>query len=96
MKNTKHPSFIIGVVSILLFIVGAAVKAYGYRFADYIVIFSVVLGGIHWIWSIIDVATRSDMKPFQKRFWLIAVVAAPAIGGMIFYIMHQRANRLTT
>jgi hypothetical protein len=96
MKNTKHPAFIIGLVSIILFIIGAVIKSSGYRSGDYIVIGSVVLGGIHWIWSIIDVATRHDLKPFQKRFWLIAVVAAPAIGGMIFYIMHQKANRLTT
>lgn len=96
MKNTKHPAFIIGVISIILFIIGAVVKSQGYRAGDYIAIFSVILGGVHWIWSIIDVATRKDMKPFQKRFWLIAVVAAPAIGAMIFYIMHQRAGRLTT
>ena len=96
MKNAKHPAFLIGVVSIILFIIGAVVKSQGYRMGDWIVIASVVLGGIHWIWSIIDVATRTDMKPFQKRFWLIAVVAAPAIGGMIFYIMHQKSNRLTT
>jgi hypothetical protein len=96
MKNAKHPAFIIGVVSIILFMIGAVVKSQGYRMGDWIVIASVALGGIHWIWSIIDVATRKDLKPFQKRFWLIAVVAAPAIGGMIFYIMHQKAGRLTT
>ncbi len=96
MKNTKHPAFIIGVVSIILFIVGAVIKSQGYRAGDWVVISSVVLGGIHWIWSIIDVASRHDMKPFQKRFWLIAVVACPALGAMIFYIMHQKANRLTT
>jgi hypothetical protein len=96
MKNAKHPAFIIGIVSIILLIIGSVVKAGGYRMGTYIVFGAVALGAIHWIWSIIDVATRSDMKPFQKRFWLIAVVAAPAIGAMIFYIMHQKTNRLTT
>lgn len=71
-------------------------KSYGYRSGDYLFWVSVLLGGVHWVWSIFDVATRHDMKPFQKRFWLIIVVAAPAIGGMIFYIMHQKENRLTT
>ena len=96
MKNMKHPSFLIGLFSILLLIVGVIAKNTGARGGDYIIIAAVIFGGIHWIWSIIDVATRSDMKPFQKRFWLIAVVAAPAIGGMLFYIMHQDRNKLVT
>ncbi len=93
MKNTKHPSFIIGVVSIILFIVGAATKSFGYRFADYIVIFSVVLGGIHWIWSIIDVSKTDTLEGSQKVVWLIAVIAIP-LGGMIYYILHSKRNTI--
>ncbi|RPD48896.1 MULTISPECIES: PLDc N-terminal domain-containing protein [Chitinophagaceae] len=96
MKNLKQPAFIVGLLSILLFIVSVAVKSYGYRGSDYIIITATALAGITWIMSIINVSTRSDMKPFQKRFWLIAVVAAPLIGGMLFFILHQKANRLTT
>lgn len=96
MKNMRHPSFILGIVSVVILFIGIGMKATGYRFGDYVIIASVVLGGIHWIWSIIDVATRTDMKPFQKRFWLIAVIAAPALGGLIFYSMHQKAGKITT
>jgi len=96
MKNTKHPAFIIGLVSLLTFMIGAGVKSAGHRLGDWIIIAGVVLGAIHWIWSIIDLSGRQDMKPFQKRFWLIIVVAVPMLGAMIFYIMHQKANRLTT
>lgn len=96
MKNLKHPSFILGIVSIIVLLIGVAMKAYGYGSSDYVIIAGVVLGGIHWIWSIVDVATRTDMKPFQKRFWLIAVIAAPALGGLIFYTMHQKAGKITT
>ena len=92
----KHPSFIIGIISIILVIIGAVVKANSFRSGDYIIISGVVLGAIHWIWSIIDVSGRTDLRPHQKTFWLIAVIAAPAIGGLIFYIMHQTKNRLTT
>jgi hypothetical protein len=42
------------------------------------------------------VINKNDLKPFQKRFWLIAVIAAPAIGGLLFYIMHQKAGRIIT
>ncbi len=96
MKNLKHPSFIIGIVSTILLFLGIGFKGSGYRSGDYIIIFSVVLGAVHWIWSIVDVAGRSDMKPFQKRFWLIVVIAAPVAGGLIFYALHQRRNRITT
>lgn len=96
MKNLLHPSFLLGIFSMLLLFVGIITEANGFRAGDYILITSVALGGIHWIWSIINVIRRDDLKPFQKRFWLIAVVAAPAIGGLIFYIMHQERNKLTT
>jgi hypothetical protein len=96
MKNLKHPAFIIGIVSIIILFIGIGLKASGYRSGDFVIIASVALGAIHWIWSIIDVASRSDMKPFQKRFWLIAVIAAPAIGGLLFYTLHQTKDRITT
>lgn len=96
MKNMWHPAFIIGLISILFFIVGIGLKSYGYSGGDIVIIIGIILGGIEWIWSIIDVISRSDMKPFQKRFWLITVVAAPAIGGLLFYILHQRSGKIIT
>jgi hypothetical protein len=96
MNNLKHPNFILGVVSVILFLAGIIVKANAINFGTYIVYFAVLLGGVHWIWSIVDVISRTDMKPFQKRFWLIAVVAAPYIGSMLFYIMHQQAGKIVT
>jgi hypothetical protein len=96
MKNMRHPAFIIGIASIIILLIGVGLKAYGYASAYYVIIFSIILGAIHWIWSIIDVIGRTDMKPFQKRFWLIAVIAAPAIGGLLFYTLHQRKDRIVT
>jgi uncharacterized membrane protein HdeD (DUF308 family) len=96
MKNMRHPNFILAVISLIMLMIGVSFKVNGYKSGDYIIIVSVVMGAIHWIWGVIDVIGRKDMKPFQKRFWLIAVIAAPAIGGLIFYIMHQERNRLTT
>ena len=96
MNNTKHPSFILGIISIIVLAFGIGMKANGYRSGDYVVLGSVVLAGIHWIWSVIEVAGRTDLKPFQKRFWLIAVIAAPVFGGMLFHILHQRPGRITT
>ena len=96
MKNLKHPSFIIGVISIILLFIGIGLKSYGDMTGDFIIIASVVLVAIHWIWSIADVAKRTDLKPNQKTFWLIVVIVAPVMGGMLFYIMHQRSGRIVT
>ena len=96
MKNTRHPNFIFGIISIILVLIGIGLKANGYREGDYVLIGSTFLGGRHWIWAIIDVATRTDMKNFQKRFWLIAVIAVPALGALVFYVMHQTKDRITT
>lgn len=96
MKNMWHPSFIVGLISIVIFIAGIALYGYGYDYGYTVIIIAAVLAGIHWVWSIIDVIGRHDMKPFQKRFWLILVVAAPAIGGMLFYILHQKSGKIIT
>lgn len=96
MKNLRHPSFILAMISIVVTFFGIGLKAYGYRGGDYVLIAAAVLGGIHWIWTIIDVAGKNDMKPFQRRFWLIAVTAVPVLGGILYYTMHQRAGKIIT
>lgn len=96
MKNTKHPNFILGIIAIIIIFIGIGLKANGYRAGDYVLVGATVLGAIHYIWSIIDLNSRTDMKPFQKRFWLIALVAVPALGSLVFYIMHQTRGRITT
>ena len=67
MKNTRHPNFILGVVTSLLVLIGIGLKANSYREGNYVLIGSTVLGAIHWIWGIFDVLGRADMKPFQKN-----------------------------
>ncbi len=96
MKNLRHPNFILAVISIIVLLFGIGFMANGYAFGDYVIGFSVLLGAIHWIWAIIDVIGRSDMRPFQKRFWLIVVIACPVLGGMLFYAMHQERNKIVT
>jgi len=96
MKNTRHPNFFLGIVTILLVLIGIGLKANGYREGDYVLIGSTILGGIHWIWGIIDVIGNTDMKAFQKRFWLILTVAIPALGALLFYVLHQTKDKITT
>ena len=96
MKNLRHPAFILGIIAVVVAFIGIGIKVYGFGSGNYVVIAAAILAGIHWIWSIADVSSRKDMKPFQKRFWLIAVIAVPALGAMLFYTMHQKAGKITT
>ena len=96
MKILRNPACILGIISVIVGFFGVGIKVYGFGSGNYVIIAAVILAGIHWIWSIADVASRKDMKPFQRRFWLIAVIAAPAIGALLFYTMHQKAGKITT
>jgi hypothetical protein len=96
MKNLRHPNFILAIVSAIVGALGIGLRANGYEAGDYIIGAAVLLAGIHWIWAIIDVISRHDMKPYQKRFWLIAVVAVPVFGAMVFYGMHQERDKIVT
>jgi FtsH-binding integral membrane protein len=96
MKNLRHPNFILAIVSAVLLFFGIGMKAMGYKGGDIVFIIGAGIAGIHWIWAIIDVINRSDMRPYQKRFWLIAVVAVPVFGAMVFYTLHQEKDKIVT
>jgi hypothetical protein len=89
-KNTKHPVFIIGCISFVLFLLGIILRANNYVFGDKIILSAVVLGAIHWIWSMIDVISGYDLNPASKSFWLIIVMLIPPLGGMIYYMMKRK------
>jgi hypothetical protein len=36
------------------------------------------------------------MKPFQKRFWMIAVIAVPVLGGLVFHFMHRQPGKIVS
>lgn len=89
-KNTKHPSFIIGAISFIVFLLGIVLRGSGYATGDWVILSAVVLGGIHWIWSIIDVITGYDLNPDSRIFWMILVILIPPVGGMLYYIMKRK------
>lgn len=86
----KHPSFIIGLLSFVLFLLGIVLRANSYVQGDWVILSSVALGAIHWIWSIVDVIKGYDLKPDSKIFWLIIVMLIPPLGGMIYYMMRRK------
>lgn len=97
MKGLRHPNFILSIVSAIVLFIGIGMRANGYQGGDYVVGIGALLAGIHWIWAIVDVAGRKgDLAPFQKRFWLIIVIAVPVFGAMVFYGLHQTRGKITT
>ena len=98
MKNAKHPNFILGIIAAIVVLIGIGFKANGYNSGNYIIIGGSILGAIHYIWSLIDVIgrDRDDLRGFQKRFWLIIIIAVPALGSLLFYIMHQQRDKIVT
>lgn len=89
-KNMKHPSFIIGLTSFIVFLLGVILRGNNYVGGDKVILSAMMLGAIHWIWSIIDVITGYDLNPDSKSFWLIMVMLIPPLGGMIYYMMKRK------
>lgn len=95
MANTKHPNFILGIIAI---IAGAA--AIGFfankenSTANVLVIITAVLGVVSWVWSIIEVQKTDSLQGSQKKFWRIAVVAVPFVGGMLYHLLHSKQDTI--
>lgn len=89
-KNMKHPSFLIGLLSFVLFLLEVVLRGNGFVHGDIVILSAIVLGAIHWIWSLVDVITGYDLKPEIKTFWFILVLLVPLVGGMIYYLMRRK------
>jgi hypothetical protein len=89
-KNTHHPGFIIGLLSFILLLLGVVLRGNEVRFGQWLIIAALAFGGIHWIWSIIDVFTFKDFTPGSRIFWIVVVMLIPPVGGMLFYLMRTK------
>jgi hypothetical protein len=89
MRNTKHPNFILGLFSLLLFFIGIGLNANNYASGFYVLVAGLILAGVHWIWSIIDVFTHQNLKSQSRVLWGILVVGIPVAGGLLYYAMSK-------
>ncbi|RYD98479.1 MAG: hypothetical protein EOP50_04915 [Sphingobacteriales bacterium] len=89
MKQTTHPNFIIGIISLVLLFVGVGVYRSGSSTGTWIWILAAILGGIHWIWAISDVFRQQNLASQSRVLWGILVVAIPPIGGLLYYMMSK-------
>lgn len=94
MANIRHPNLILAFVAVIIGLIAIAFyTAHNNSVASILMIIAMMLGVVHWIWSIIDVAKTDTLKGSQKKFWLIAVIVIP-FGGTFYYLMHSKRNTI--
>jgi len=93
-KNMFHPAFLIGVLAYICLLVGVVINTQNHTEGKDILIAAVVLGSIHWVWSIIDVFTNTHLDQRSKAFWRTLVIIAAPIGGMFYYMMKHKVVRV--
>jgi hypothetical protein len=92
MKNDMtHPAFIIGAASYLVLLLGVVLKGNMIHWGIYVILSAFILGGIHWVWSVIDVFTNEELKGTQSRpMWILVVIILAPLGGMLYYAMRRK------
>lgn len=95
MKNLTRPAFILAMIGTALILIGLLALPQ-YEIGTYIMYAGFLIAGIFWLWAIWDVIAAHDLKYYQKMFWLILTVSVPVMGGLLFYIMHQKQNKIVT
>jgi hypothetical protein len=95
MANIRHPFVIVGIIAVLSHVVAIALYTNrSNQAAGILMVAGFVLMAICWIWAIILVAGTDTLQGSQKKFWLIAVIAIPFIGGMFYHLMHSKRNTI--
>lgn len=94
MKNLRHPNVILAIISFIILFIGLGLYANGYGAAYYVVLFSLLLGAIHWVWSIIDVSKTTTLTASQKTLWFILVLIVPGAGSLLYYFIHSHYKQL--
>jgi len=96
MLNLRKPALIFNFIGVLLFFIGVYRWQQGTKDGTTLMYIGLAMAIIYWFWSIVDVVKADDLKPYQKKFWLIIVIVVPALGGSLFHIMHQTRNKIVT
>jgi uncharacterized membrane protein len=96
MLNLRKPAFIFNLIGLVLFFIGLSMLSENSSTGSVLMYIGLGMAVIYWIWSVIEVLSTEDLKPFQKKFWLIIVLIIPAFGGALYHLMHQRRRKIVT
>lgn len=95
MTNLRHPNFILGAVAVLMHAIGIGLRANrDNNTGDVFSLIGSALMLVSWVWSIITVIKTDTLIGSQKKFWLIAVIAIPFAGGMLYYLLHSKRHTI--
>ena len=65
--NTKHPNFLLGVISYMLLLAGVVLLTSNVLYGRFLIMTAFVAGAIHWVRAIIDVSTSDTVKNGASR-----------------------------
>ncbi|MDB5206165.1 MAG: hypothetical protein JWR72_1240 [Flavisolibacter sp.] len=90
---SKHPNLILGLFTFLILILAVGLRANRYNeIGDALLISTFVLGGVHWVWSVIDVLKdyrTNKEKENRNIVWVILVLIVPPVGGILYYAFNK-------
>jgi hypothetical protein len=91
-RNIIHPNFIIGMISYVLLLAGVVLNANSLEASQTLMIVSVLLGGVHWFRSVIDVRSDPAFKSNDAKqyFWFALIIMIPPLAGMMYYMIHDK------
>lgn len=72
---------------------GVAAAGLGIAMLLFWVLF-VGVGGIIWIWAIIDVIRRQFTNPSDKTLWVVIVILLGWIGGIVYLIAGRKKGTI--
>lgn len=92
----KHANLWLGLFSFLLLIVGVGLRANRLNdVGNIVLISSIVLGGVHWIWSVIDVMRDYNAEKARQNkniIWVILVIIVAPVGGILYYAFNKNVR----
>jgi lipopolysaccharide export LptBFGC system permease protein LptF len=95
MANIRHPNFILGVVAVMFHVIAIGLRANReHNTANVLTIIGAALMLVSWVWSIFEVQKTDTLEGSQKKFWRIAVVAIPFVGGILYHLLHSKRNTI--
>ena len=94
MLNIRKPALLFNILGVIIFFIGLFMQQKQNYGGETLMYIGLSMAVIYWFWAIIDVVRADDLKPDQKKFWLIIVITVPAVGGTLFHIMLQSRNKL--
>ncbi len=86
-------TIILGVMSTILVIAGSILLS-GSDTGYIILYIGLLIGIVFSITAVIDVIKSRSLNSGRRTLWLIIVFCVPVLGGLMYYLIHQRKSGL--